>query len=81
MRRKLYDLYVALNSPIAREGIDRIGEPYTIERDIRGLSPQVRLRERQERAAPLLEALQSWFMSTLGQLSKNPSLPKPFVTQ
>jgi hypothetical protein len=26
VRRKLYDLYVALNSPIAREGIDQIGE-------------------------------------------------------
>lgn len=69
VRRKLYDLHVALNSPIAREGIDRIGELYAIERDIRGLSPEARLRERQERAAPRLQALQSWFMRTLGQLS------------
>jgi transposase len=76
VRRKLYDLYVALNSPIAREGIDRIGELYTIERDIRGLSPQARLRERQERATPLLEALQSWFTSMLGQLSKKSELAK-----
>jgi transposase len=76
VRRKLYDLYVALNSPIAREGIDRIGELYRIEREIRGLSPQARLRERQERAMPLLEALQAWFMSTLGQLSRKSELAK-----
>ena len=76
VRRKLYDLYVALNSPIAREGIDRIGELYHIEREIRGLPPQERLRERQERAVPLLEALQAWFMSTLGRLSRKSELAK-----
>jgi transposase len=76
VRRKLYDLYVALNSPIAREGIDRIGELYRIEREISGLSPQVRLHERQTRAVPLLEALQGWFMSTLGQLSRKSELAK-----
>lgn len=76
VRRKLYDLYVALNSPIAREGIDRIGELYGIEREIRGLPPQERHRERQERAAPLLEALHGWFMSTLAQLPRKSELAK-----
>lgn len=76
VRRKLHDLYVALNSPIAREGIERIGELYRIEREIRGLPPQARLREREERAVPLLEALQSWFLSTLGQLPRKSELAK-----
>lgn len=76
VRRKLYDLYVALNSPIAREGIDRIGELYGIEREIRGLSPDERRRERQERAVPLLDALHTWFMSKLAQLPRKSELAK-----
>ena len=76
VRRKLYDLHVALNSPIAREGIDRISELYRIEREIRGLPPQERRRERQEHAVPLLEALHGWFISTLGQLSRKSELAK-----
>src|SRR6185312_15215875 len=76
VRRKLYDLYVALNSPIARESIDRIGELYGIEREIRGLSPDERRRERQQRAVPLLEALHTWFMSKLAQLPRKSELAK-----
>jgi transposase len=76
VRRKLYDLYVALNSPIAREGIDRIGELYVIEREIRGLPADARRAERQSRAAPLLEALHSWFTSKLAQLPQSSALAK-----
>lgn len=76
VRRKLYDLYVALDSPVAREGIDRIGELYAIEREIRGLSPQERHRERQQRAVPLLESLHSWLLNTLAQLSQGSALAK-----
>lgn len=76
VRRKLYDLYVALNSPIAREGIDRIGELYGIERDIRGLPADARRAERQLRATPLLESLHGWFASKLAQLPKSSALAK-----
>jgi transposase len=76
VRRKLYDLYVALDSPIAREGIDRIGELYAIEREIRGLSPQERHRERQQRAVPVLDALHTWLLNTLAQLSQRSELAK-----
>jgi transposase len=75
-RRKLYDLYVALNSPIAREAVDRIGELYRIEREIRGLSPEERRSERQARAVPLLEALHAWFMSMLVRLHQKSELAK-----
>ena len=38
-RRKVYELYIALSSPIALEAVDRIDALYTIEREIRGLTP------------------------------------------
>ena len=76
MRRKLYDLYVALNSPIAHEGIDRIGELYAIEREIRGLSPDARRAERRARAVPLLDKLYERFLSKLAQLPKSSALAK-----
>lgn len=75
-RRKLYDLHVAINSPIAREAVERIGELYRIEREIRGLSPEARRLERQARSVPKLHALHTWFMSVLVQLSKKSELAK-----
>ena len=76
VRRKLHDLYVALDSPIAREGIERIGELYAIERELRGLSPDQRRRERQQRAVPLLESLHAWLLTKLAQLPQGSALAK-----
>jgi transposase len=75
-RRKLYDLYIALNSPIALEAIDRIDELYAIETEIRGLSPDDRRRDRQARTVPLLDALYTWLMSKLAQLPRKSELAK-----
>jgi hypothetical protein len=75
-RRKLYDLYVAIHSPIAREAVYRIGELYRIEREIQGMSPDERRRERQARSVPKLQALHTWFMSVLGKLQKKSELAK-----
>jgi transposase len=74
VRRKLYDLHIALDSPIAREGIHRIDELYGIETEIRGLSPERRHHERQVRAVPLVDALYAWLMSKLTQMSKKSAL-------
>ena len=59
-RRKFYDLYVVERSPIAAEAMQRIGALYAIERDIRGHLPAQRVRVRQERAGPLLDAFHVW---------------------
>jgi transposase len=76
VRRKLHDLYVALNSPMAREGIERIGELYAIEAEIHGLSPDERRHERQQRAVPRLTSLHAWLLSQLAQLSQGSALAK-----
>ena len=73
-RRKFYDLYVAHRSPLAAEAIRRIGELYVIEREIRGRPPAQRAQVRQQRAGPLLEALQQWLAATLGMVSAKSEL-------
>ena len=69
-RRKFFDLFEATQSPIAKEALDRIGELYSIESEVRGKPPDERRAVRQARAGPLLDDLRAWLMSTTRQLSK-----------
>lgn len=68
-RRKYYDVYVTDRSAIAAEALERIGELYAIEREIRGQRPDVRARERRTRALPLLTNLCDWLSTTQRMLS------------
>jgi transposase len=70
VRRKFYDLAEAHGSPIAQEAIQRIGELYAIESEIRGRPPNERQQVRQARARPLLELLHSWLEVSLVKLSR-----------
>jgi transposase len=70
VRRKFYDIHQAHASPIAAEALQRIGQLYAIEREIRGHSPDERKTSRQLRAKPLLESLLQWFQSTLTKTSR-----------
>jgi len=42
-RRKLYDVYEATASPLAKEALERIAELFTIEARIKGRAPPERL--------------------------------------
>lgn len=70
VRRKFYDLEQAHASPIAKEAIERIGQLYAIESEIRGRPPDERRQVRQTRARLLLEALHEWLESCLPRLSR-----------
>jgi hypothetical protein len=70
VRRKFFDLEQAHASPIASEALQRIGELYAIEREIRGRSPDERRRMRQAKTRPLLDSLHEWFESCLLKLSR-----------
>jgi transposase len=70
VRRKFHDLYQAHRSPIANEALERIGQLYGIEQEIRGRSPAERKEVRQARSRPLLEAMQAWLKATLQKLSQ-----------
>ena len=70
VRRKFFDIHQAHASPIAREAIERIGQLYAIESEIRSRSAEERQQVRQARAGPLLIALQGWFKTTLTRVSR-----------
>jgi transposase len=70
VRRKFFDIHQAHASPIAKEVIERIGQLYAIESEIRGASPEQRQQVRQARARPLLIALHEWLKATLARISR-----------
>ena len=63
VRRKFHDIFTSNGSPIAKEAIKRIRALYEIEREIRGLVPDVRHTARAERSKPLLDRLEKWFLA------------------
>jgi transposase len=70
VRRKFYELQQAHASPIATEAIERIGELYGIEREIRGHPPEERCEVRNARARLVLESLHEWLEGCLAKLSR-----------
>jgi len=55
---------------VAQEALGRIGELYSIEKDIRGQQPDERRAVRNERSRQVLESLKQWLEETLVKLSK-----------
>jgi transposase len=78
MRRKFFDLHVALKSPLAKEALDRFGHLYQLEEQIRGRPPEERLAVRQTHAVPLLNAFHAWMLEKLGQVEKKSELAAAF---
>jgi transposase len=70
VRRKFHDLYQAHRSPVAQEALERIGQLYGIEKEIRGRSPAERREVREARSRPLLESLLVWLKATSSKLSR-----------
>ena len=66
----MYDIQIATGSAIATEAVQRIGELYDIEREIRGKPVNLRCRVRQARARPLVEELHRWLNGTLTKLPR-----------
>ena len=70
VRRKFFDLQQAHASPIATEAVERIGQLYAIENEMRGRSPDERQRTRDTRSRPLLTSLHDWLKACLTKLSR-----------
>jgi len=68
-RRKFFDLARLNKAPIAIEAVERIDALFAIEREINGLTPQERLRVRNERSRPLVVALEAWLREQRAKLS------------
>ncbi len=73
-RRKLHEVAQSGTAPIAEEGLKRIASLYRIEKDIRGLTAEVRLAARQDQSAPLIAAVEAWLTVRRARVStKAPS--------
>ncbi len=57
-RRKIHDVHARAPTDITTEALQRIGELYAIEAEVRGCSAEQRLAARKTRAAPLMQSLQ-----------------------
>lgn len=75
-RRRLFEVHEATKSPIAEEGLRRIGELYAIEAAINGQPPEQRRAARQAHSKPLLEALHDWMLQQRRRLSGKSTLGK-----
>ena len=63
-------------TPIASQAVARIQELYKVEAEIRGRSPEQRRVARQEKSAPILEALKPWLSARLELISQKSDLAK-----
>jgi transposase len=79
VRRKFFEVHAANGSPIAKDALERIGKLYEIEKDINGLLPDHRRRERQKRSKPTIAlALAAWADETRRKLSRKSELASAF---
>jgi transposase len=61
-RRKFFDLHVSNKSEIAQQALTYIAQLYEVEREVKHLSTDERLRIRQTESKPLLDALHQWMV-------------------
>lgn len=62
-RRNFFDLHAASQSPVAAQALESIGGLYAIERELKDLSPDERLRQRQQAARPLADKYHQWMLA------------------
>ncbi len=68
-RRKLHEVAQAGTAPIAEAGLKQIAALYRIEKDIRGMTAEVRLAVRQGQSAPLVADFEMWLTANRARAS------------
>ena len=76
-RRKIFDVWEASKSPVAKEALDRIALLYAIETKARLAPPDERVEHRAE-TAPLLDSFFDWAGKALAKLSAKSALAEAF---
>lgn len=76
-RRKFHDFWVAKQSAVAKEAIDRIREFYDIEDEARFAPPEERLAHRAE-TRPLVDAFFDWATAIVRKISAKSDLAEAF---
>ena len=73
-RREFFDVHKQTKDAVAEEAMRRISEVYAIEARIRGRAASDRAAVGQAETKPLMEALWSWLMERLEEISAKSSL-------
>ena len=69
VRRKFVDVFASQGNAIAEEAIRRIAELYSVEKEARGKSPDVRVALRQARSKQIFDDLEAWLHAQLTKIS------------
>ncbi|WP_446498784.1 IS66 family transposase [Escherichia coli] len=76
---KIHDVHARAPTYITTEALQRIGELYAIEAEVRGCSAEQRLAARKARAAPLMQSLYDWIQQQMKTLSRHSDTAKAFA--
>lgn len=77
VRRKFYDVTIANEKAnIAFAVLEKIGEIYQVEAEVRGFDPNIRVKARQEKSIKLVDELFTGFRKAYSQLPKKSSTAK-----
>ncbi len=79
-RRKIHDVHARAPTDITTEALQRIGELYAIEAEVRGCTAEQRLAARKARAAPLMQSLYDWIQTQMKTLSRHSDTVKASPT-
>jgi transposase len=74
LRRRFIKLMRTTKSPIAEEAVRQIATLYAVEKNVRGMAPDIRLAARKEHSAPIVAALKPWFEKQLSMISSASTL-------
>ncbi|MER9544407.1 IS66 family transposase [Mesorhizobium sp. M0437] len=75
-RRKLFDIHATKPTPLTTDLLERIGQLYEIEAEVRGQQPDVRRRSRQDRTLPLIQEFSRHLDDALRRLSPKSEMAK-----
>jgi transposase len=75
-RRKFHDLQLASQSQIAEQAVRQIAQIYAVERQVKDLSGEERLRMRQEKSLPLVNTLHEWLIQSRQKLPEGSATAK-----
>ena len=78
-RRKIHDVHARVPTDITTEALQRIGELYVIEAEVRGCTAEQRLAARKARAAPLMQSLYDWIQTQMKTLSRHSDTATAFA--
>jgi transposase len=76
-RRKIFDVWQATKSSVAKEALDQIAAFYEIEAKARFIAPDERVRQRAQ-TVPLIDGFFDWATRTLAKLSAKSPLADAF---